>query len=153
MAITSGLPAMLLGDPENVLEDGEVGVGKNQGVSQEPTTLQAFWATTLPNYTLSPAHYLQCHLATEAGLLPAFSFSVLRSQSLLVMSGCLTDKPPPIASQFGWLCGTCCHLSQCPGFSSVSLLPLLGYFSHLGSDSSLTPACFSFSFWFIIKGS
>lgn len=142
---------MLLGAPQKVLEGGELRVGKNQGVSREPTTLQASWATTLPNYTLGPAHYLQCHLATEAGLLPAFSFSVLRSQSLLVLSSYPTEKPPPIASQFGRLCGTCSQLSQSLG----SLLLLCCHFSAtlvtLGSDSSLTLACFSFSFWFIIK--
>lgn len=147
---------MLPGDPQEVLEDGEAGVGESQAVSQEATTLHASWATTLPNYTLSPAHYyLQCHLATgEAGLVPASSFSVLQVPELCWSCPAVPlGSPLPLPPSLGGIVVpalTCLR-------ALASLLPLCYHFSAtsvtLERDSSLTGACFSFSFWFIIKGS
>lgn len=106
---------------------------------QYQQSLQASWATTLPDYTLSPNLCLRCHLATgEAGRLLPCSFSRLRSQSLLVLPACPTNKePPPSASQAGLLCGSCSYLSasSAPG-SCLSVvtsqgLPSLWEVTHL----------------------
>jgi hypothetical protein len=157
MATTSGMPAMLLGDPQKALEDGEVGGGGEPGCQSRTNSPPG-----ILGHHPAKLHPEPCPLSPVP---PGNRSWPLASLQLLCAIGpracwsCLAvppRSPLPLPPSLGsYVVGTCSHLSQCPGFSSAPLFPLLGYFSHFGKwlISNGEPACFSFSFWFIIKGS